>query len=305
MLEALYSLARSEILDGSYKCRAPMALPCRLSLRVLLSIVCIFTLSQILWWNRQTHLLDHQYHKEVVNKRYRSFYPTIQTTSNVEKPIQTISLAIVVAGSAQRLLFNSTVHHVIRPMTMMMQPRRQPDDTHIVYEVDYFAAITLQSGPAFRQESGYMGHLAYDPFLTESYPPFQNPKASSSVTSQDVATVQSILQQSMSKAITDISVSSSSSSSRAKLQALRVLAQPIEDSPILDKLRSQRRKPSSTNSIDDSWLDQFPMMDQRPQALERTKAGNKNMIRLFLLLESLWTEEVVVVEQRNGRRSID
>jgi hypothetical protein len=54
----------------------------------------------------------------------------------------------------------------------------------------------------------------------------------------------------------------------------------------------------STNEL---LFAQFPMKDERTKALEQTKAGNKNMIRLFLLLELLWKQDVLVAERQQGR----
>jgi hypothetical protein len=248
----------------------------RISLRLWLSIVCTVTISQIVWWNRQTHLLDLQYQKDVEQRHERFLTRPAATTGGNHKSPN--SLAIVVAGSAQRLLFNSTVHHVIKPMTKEQ------------HEVDYFAAITIQSGPAFRQASGYMGHLAYDPLLAQACPSFRDPKSIvNSDALRDLPGIQSALQQAMSQEIE--SVQSSNAHGHASLQALKVLPQPIEHDPILDDLKKQRQ----------DLFAQFPMMDLRTQALERTKAGNKNMIRLFLLLELLW-KEVELVEQKRGKR---
>ncbi|KAG7354204.1 hypothetical protein IV203_003560 [Nitzschia inconspicua] len=246
-------------------------MPQRFSPRTWLVVVCIVTLSQIIWWNRQTHILDLRYQTDVVQQRQQSFRPSKQ---KITMP----SLAIVVAGSAQRLLFNSTVHHVIRPMNNQ-------------YVVDYFAAITLQSGPAFRQASGYMGHLGYDPLLQPYLKNNNNNKNNNSQTTNDVSHIQSTLQQVMSQAIASVS-------STAKLRTLRVLAQPMEDDPILDPLRE---KIKTNNNNNNDMYRQFPMMDRRPQALERTHAGNRNMIRLFLLLESLW-HDVETAERIRGSR---
>lgn len=265
----------------------------KLSLRLCLSVICLVTMTQLLWWNRQTHLLDDQggNHPDVNPaagaterrpRRQQQQQSSARSTSG--------SIAIVVAGSAQRLLFNSTVQHVIKPLVV---GERQ-------YQVDYFAAITLQSGPAFRQASGYMGHLGYEHPLLESYwkKQQQHQQATTTTTmteavdSSNISRIQSLLQQAMSNTMATVSPS-------AKLQSLRVLAQPIEDDPILDSIR--QRKKNHNNQQQQSIFDQFPMMDQRPEALERTQAGNKNMIRLFLLQQLLW-QDVERAEQTRGSR---
>jgi hypothetical protein len=230
-------------------------------------------ISQILWWDQQTQYLEDQQQQQ--------------------RP-SSLSLAVVVAGSAQRWLVNSTIHHVIRPLVI---------DEHV--QVDYFAALTLQSGPAFRQASGYMQHLIYEPFLTEAVPSLLLHTNGAQPTNQqaqyDVQEIQSKLQTAIETAIRHVTLTTTTIVSdpvpSANLRSLRILTQPIEDDPVLDKIR-QRDNHHHHNK--DAIFAQFPMKDERPTALERTKAGNQNMIRLFLLLELLWKQNVQVVEQTRG-----
>jgi hypothetical protein len=177
--------------------------------------------------------------------------------------------AYVVAGSAQRWLLDSTIRHVLNPLSK--------DYNNI--EVDYFAAVTVTAGPAFRQSSGYMGHLSYDPLLAPIF---------SKTANQTISNIQNQLQK---------VVSTSFQGSTAKLRALRLLENPIEEDPLLDEMRKKLQL--SNNEL---LFAKFPMKDERMKALDRTKAGNKNMIRLFLLLESLWKQDVLAAERQQGRR---
>jgi len=105
-------------------------------------------------------------------------------------------------------------------------------------------------------------------------------------------------------------------STNTKIRALRLLAEPIEDDPILDPVRSREEKRfvenerkkglqtkaarkknpkdsgnNNNQEISFDFFQQFPMMDLREAAKTRTRAGNKNIVRLFLALESLWKNE--------------
>ena len=168
-------------------------------------------------------------------------------------------------------MLDTTIRRVLNPLSY--------DHRGGIEQVDYFAAITVTSGPAFRQSSGYMGHLSYDPVLAPIF---------STTTNQTISNIQKQLQK---------VVSTSFQGSKANLRALRLLENPIEDDPLLDEMTKKLRL-----SNKELLFAQFPMKDERKKALDRTKAGNKNMIRLFLLLESLWKQDVLAAERQQGQR---
>ena len=88
---------------------------------------------------------------------------------------------------------------------------------------------------------------------------------------------------------------------------MRLLEEPIENSAILEDVTIRERKKWNNNANNNGNKDDndlydlyahFPMKDYRPKAMVRTKAGNKNMIRLFLALESLYENEFLHYEKK-------
>ena len=65
-------------------------------------------------------------------------------------------LAILVTGTTNRFLLNSTVEHVLRPLTSHGEKQ---------YRVDYFALLTETVGQAYRQDLEYMNHVVGDPLF--------------------------------------------------------------------------------------------------------------------------------------------
>jgi len=221
-----------------------------------------------------------------------------ESDSRTKQPGE-LSLAVLVAGSTQRFLFDSFVEHVAKAPSRSEQSKEQQSLVHI----DYFAVLTLKSGPAFRQDAGYMGHLAGRDRMFDG---IEGLKATApTITGDDdddhsVAAIQREMMGAMIKAVHE--ASASSGSTNTQVRALRLLKEPIEDDPILDLVRTKEQKKHEKRQGDAPFdvFQQFPMMDHRTKALTRTQAGNKNMIRLFLALESLWSTEFLNHEQRSG-----
>jgi hypothetical protein len=200
-----------------------------------------------------------------------------------------ISLAVLVAGSTQRFLFDSFVQHVAGASTSGSK----------TLAVDYFTILTLKSGPAFRQDDGYMGHLAGRDKLFDGILATNDPKKSPEAT-----------QKQMMETMTSAVAASSSTTTKTNIRALRLLEEPIEDDPVLDAVRSREQKrfegdAQSSKATSFDLFQQFPMMDKRQKALTRTQAGNKNMIRLFLALESLWKTEFLSFEKTKKQQQDD
>ena len=173
-----------------------------------------------------------------------------------------LSLAILVAGSVNRFLFDSFAQHVANTNNNVL--------------VDYFAILTLQSGKAFRADSGYMGHLmGHDKLFDGIDFGLVDDSTKNGKAVNYINTIRRAMMGAMRSSV------SSKSPRTTSIKALRLLDQPIEDDPILDPIRK---------------LDQWPMKDLRPKALERTKTGNQNILRLFLALESLWENEFLEYE---------
>lgn len=194
-----------------------------------------------------------------------------------------LGMAVLVAGSTQRFLFDSFVEHVANANA---KPKpNAPGKVHI----DYFSILTLKAGPAFRQAEGYMGHLAgrdksFDGILATVEP-------------RKLALIRREMINTMTRAL-------AVENTNTHIRALRILADPIEYDAVLDPARDrekvrfdaeQKEKKDASKTFD--VFAQFPMMDKREKALVRTRAGNKNIIRLFLAQESLYKTEFLSYEK--------
>ena len=82
-----------------------------------------------------------------------------------------------------------------------------------------------------------------------------------------------------------------------RIRALRLLENPIEYDPVLDPVKSSLKQKLGSGDPDFDFFKFFPMKDYRPSALKRNRNGNKNIIRLFLALESLWKNEFLSYEK--------
>lgn len=194
-------------------------------------------------------------------------------------------MAVLIAGSTERFLFDSFVKHVA-----------DTPSSGAPINIDYFAILTMQSGPAFRQDDGYMGHLAGHDKL------FGRILATS-----EESSLEKIHKRLMNAMLNAVMFSSEKSKTiNTNIVALRLLEEPIEDDPVLDRAWSRERhrfeeeQKSGTKHEAMAGFDlfrQFPMMDKREKALGRTHAGNKNMIRMFLALESLYKTEFLSYEK--------
>jgi len=289
--------------------------PNRMSVRngSLFVIFLFVSISFLMFWktdqNIQTYLIDVNV-DGVAEKKNQSQ----NNNSNLK-------LAVLVAGSTQRFLFDSFVEHVIKPNSNSNSNNNNSNsgsNNNKGVTIDYFAILTLKSGPAFRQDDGYMGHLAgYDKM-------FKNILSSSEKgsTQQSVDSIQKSMYDTMTKAITDATTKGTGTGTgtgtdgTTNLRTLRLLKEPIENDIILDNVNiremnkwnnnynNNNNKDKDKGEYDNNFdlYSQFPMMDHRSNALVRTKAGNKNMIRLFLALESLYTNEFIQYEKQSQQK---
>jgi len=268
----------------------------------IIHLISFFILSIIiLFWRADNESIQISYLTDVIIEKEKDREPatSIETKTN---------LAVLVAGSTQRFLFHSFVDHVIKPC---------PSNVSI----DYFAILTMKSGPAFRQEDGYMGHLVGRDKMFENILLTTADQQNNNNHIQSVDVVQNSMIEVMTKAIEEnkksrTTTTTTAATATANVRALRLLEEPIEDDPILVNVRirefnkEQQENNSNTNNNQDSnkeettvvsssydLYQQFPMMDLRPKAFVRTKAGNKNMVRLFLALESLYKTEFLDYER--------
>lgn len=161
-------------------------------------------------------------------------------------------IAILVGGSFSRYLLNSTLHHVLTPLTR---------DEH--YEVDYFVLLTTPQNtpPPYRADLEYMNHVRWDPIFGDTLPS----------------------QQEIDDRIHDLVKNTG-----ATLRSLRLL----ESLNITDDRLEQRRKEALARNPNEDVDLRFPMKDLRPNALSRTANGNRNMLNLFYGIQLLWDDVV-------------
>jgi len=159
-------------------------------------------------------------------------------------------VAILVGGSFQRFLLNSTLHHLLRPMVQ-----------HEHYQVDYFLLLTTSAAPpAYRADLPYMNHLRWDPVFGEKQIPTQV---------EIGARIRSLVK-----------------NTGASLRSLRLFkSMNVTD----DRLETKRKKARNDFPNEDVDL-RFPMKDLRPKATQRTANGNRNMLNLFYGLQLLWDD---------------
>ena len=70
-----------------------------------------------------------------------------------------IRLAIIMAGTLQRFMFNSTLEHVFKPRNKQ---------GGLPVDIDYFVSLTTQKVKAYRSDSAYTNYLESDPILPRS-----------------------------------------------------------------------------------------------------------------------------------------
>ncbi len=157
-------------------------------------------------------------------------------------------VALLVGGSFQRFLLNSTLHHVFKPLVEIEH-----------HQVDYFLLLTTSAAPpAYRADLTYMNHLRWDPIFGEQAIPSQ----------EEIDT--------RIRALVD--------ETGANLRSLRL----FESMKVNDKrLQLKREKAKAEHPNEDVDL-RFPMKDLRPKAIQRTANGNRNMLNLFYGLQLLW-----------------
>jgi hypothetical protein len=174
---------------------------------------------------------------------------SIQANSNKK-------VALLVGGSFQRFLLNSTLHHVFKPLVEIEH-----------HQVDYFLLLTTSAAPpAYRADLTYMNHLRWDPIFGEQAIPSQ----------EEIDT--------RIRALVD--------ETGANLRSLRL----FESMKVNDKrLQLKRQKAKAEHANEDVDL-RFPMKDLRPKAIQRTANGNRNMLNLFYGLQLLWQDMVSTEE---------
>jgi hypothetical protein len=177
----------------------------------------------------------------------------------------TPSLAILVAGTAKRYVFQGLVDHVIKPLVKEQRTM-----------VDYYIMLSVKQGLAYRADAAYMRYQTYD-------------KTFSAIKDErDAQGITLYLYEKIRDAITH---------SGANLGGIHIQPHPMKlDPPALRKkqLDSKKARPK-----EDSYY-RFPTLDLRPEFRRRTAIYNRNIFKMYLGLKKLWDKHLITSEHYIG-----
>ncbi len=174
-------------------------------------------------------------------------------------------LAILVAGTAKRFMFQGLVDHVIKPLVKEQQTM-----------VDYYIMLSVKQGLAYRADEAYMRLQTFDP-------------AFSSVKDEKDAHVVTLY---MYDKIRD-----SITHSGANLGGIHIQPQPMKLDP--PKLRKKQLEAKKARPKEDSYY-RFPTLDLRPEFRRRTAVYNRNIFKMYLGLQKLWDKHLITSEHYIG-----
>mmetsp|Transcript_38325 Transcript_38325/g.43225 ORF Transcript_38325/g.43225 Transcript_38325/m.43225 type:complete len:947 (-) Transcript_38325:236-3076(-) len=192
---------------------------------------------------------------------YFSRLGNCRTDLTEEKP----TLALLVAGSAKRYVFDGLADHLIKPLVKEQNTK-----------VDYYLMLSVKQGLAYRSSDAYMKYQTYDP----NFAAIAKEKDSGKVT-----------------AYLFDKIRNSVSLSGANVGGIHIQNQPMKlDPPMLRKkqLEAKRARPK-----EDSYY-RFPTLDLRPEFRRRTAVANRNLFKLYLGLQKLWEKHLIASEHFVG-----
>jgi len=161
---------------------------------------------------------------------------------------KTLRVAVVVAGTLDRFIFDSMLEHLIKPM---------------IYEgvaVDYYATLTTAKAKAYRSGTGYTNNFQTDPTIPKSNVP-------------DHSDIKEYLRDKIG-------------SNFASIGALNIQESiDIDSEPML---KARRRKALRYNPEEDpdTRFPLFDIRTE--EISNRTTNANRNLLRLHLAIQNLW-----------------
>ena len=179
-------------------------------------------------------------------------------------------VAVIVAGTWARYMFNSSLHHLIRPMLAQG------------HDVDYYLYLTTAKAKAYRSESEYMNHVRSDPVLGEH------------ITTNGTEFINS------TEFSNGTAFSKGTEYLRSEMKAVGVSFAEIviKERVDIDSNMLLKESRSAANASDPDT--KFPMFDSRTDQTERRTAnGNRNLLRLHLAIQHLW-QRLVEHESKVG-----
>lgn len=170
-----------------------------------------------------------------------------------EKTGGVMRVAIIVAGTLQRLMLNATLESLIRPLVKRNRTTL----------VDYYVSLTTRAGKAYRSNLAYMDHVHPDPIFR---------------TLESTAEIEETIR-------TQIG-----SIEKAVIREVLIREQIDIDSE--ERLKSRRARAMKEHPEEDPDL-RFPIFDiRKKEVMERTANANRNLLRLHLAVQMLWERAV-------------
>jgi len=159
-----------------------------------------------------------------------------------------LRVAVIVAGTLQRFMFNSTVKHLVRPMAR-----------NEIF-VDFYASLTTAKAEANRSGTGYADHLQPDPALPRS-------------NFDDSIDIEEYLRKRIG-------------SDLASIGALKIQESIDIDSEPMLKYRREQAVIDKPNEDPDQRFPVFDIRSK--DIAYQTANANRNILRMHLAIENLW-----------------
>lgn len=175
------------------------------------------------------------------------------------------TLALLVAGSAKRYVFDGLGDHFIKPLVKNQSTK-----------VDYYLMLSVKQGLAYRSSDVYMKHQTYDPYFSEI------------AAERDSGRVTAYL---FDKIRNSVSLSG------ANVGGIHIQPQPMKLYP--PTLRKKQLEAKRARPKEDSYY-RFPTLDLRPEFRRRTAVANRNLFKLYLSLQKLWDKHLIASEHFVG-----
>jgi hypothetical protein len=182
----------------------------------------------------------------------------------------TYKIAVVVTGSFQRFIFQSTLQHV-------MQPLRTQGHT-----IDYYVSLSMYNAPAYRSELNYMNHLASDPIFDKCIYQEDN------VTFHNNTFLKKRVHELIKEQVMN---------NGANLQYM-TYQDNYAGIDTNERIQDRRNRAKHLYPHEDPDV-RFPMMDIRNAGvMNRTANANRNMLNLFYHMQHVY-QQLLAYEVRN------
>ena len=168
--------------------------------------------------------------------------------TTVKECCQGLRVAVIVAGTVNRFMFNSTIHNLISPLV-----KRKVD-------VDYYVSLATSSGKAYRSNNGYMSHVQPDPCLPSNL-------------LSDPIIIEDFIQK-------EIGIAGASIGEVTIQDSIDI------DSEAMLAARRERSLKDHPDEDPDLRFPIFDVRNE--EIRQRTANANRNLLRIHLAIQNLW-----------------